>query len=63
MKTCKDIHDVLDKALDDLDSGQIDNDRAGQIARLTGNKISAGREQIKYKKLTNNPDKIAFFED
>jgi len=63
MKNHEDLHNILDKALDDLDSGEIDSDRAGSIARLAGNKISLVREQLKHKKLTNSPKKLQFFEN
>ena len=62
MKNAKDLHKLLDKALDDTVNESIDHKRGANIARLASAKIKLAGEQVKYKILTGRPDKVSFFE-
>ena len=62
-KKHKDIQKVLDKVLDKMEKGTLDNTAALAVAKVISVKISGYKEQLKYKKATGSPDKIDFFED
>lgn len=63
MKKAKDLHKVLDNAIDHINDESIDHRRGNAISKLCSNKISLALREIQYKNLTGRPDKVEFFED
>ena len=57
-----DIQSTLDKVIRKLEEGKLDNNSALTMSKVIATKISAYKEQIKYKKMTGQPGTIEFFE-
>lgn len=61
IKTMQQLRDRVIKAIDELDSGEIDLAKASAIAKLSETIVSGLRSEMQYSILTNKEPKIDFF--